>query len=53
MSRTYKDRGKSTKSLINISKNVKKEAKSKKKTYSLEENPRALKLETANPWNWD
>jgi len=53
MSRTYKDRNKSLYSKIKVGKKVKEEAKTKKKTYSLEENPRALKLETANPWNWD
>lgn len=53
MSRTYKDRDKSLYSKIKVGKKVKEEAKSKRKTYNLEENRRALKLETANPWNWD
>ena len=53
MSRTYKDRNKELSSKIKVGKKVKEEAKSKRKTYSLEENPRALKLESANEWNWD
>jgi hypothetical protein len=53
MSRTYKDVGKLPYSKIKIGKRVKEEAKTKKKTYSLEENRRALKLETADKWNWD
>jgi hypothetical protein len=53
MSRTFKDRNKTLYSKIKVGKKVKEEAKTKKGTYSLEENRRALKLETANPWKWD
>lgn len=52
MSRTYKDSNKLLYSKIRIGKKLKKEAKCNKKRYILEDNSRALKLESANEWNW-
>jgi hypothetical protein len=54
MGKTYKDRKKKehSDSLIRLGKKMKKEAKKNKTKFKDETNPRALKLSSANDWNY-
>ncbi len=53
MSRTHKDRKKNIKAIIKLGKKVKADAKTKKKTLKNEINPRALKLGSADQWDFN
>lgn len=52
MSRTYKDKNKSALSKARVGKKTKREAGQKRKTLSLETNPRVLKLKSADNWDF-